>query len=211
MSARYRWHTAALVLAAIGCSNQPGALMIQVSPAKAEFGADEPIVLSVKLRTGDWPVCLSKARHFRYEVFRVGEKNLIAGDANNKYALCGTGILESLILFPYLYAFAWLDVADAAGRFQVLKANNTIVHEFCLRGKSEQLPELSSRGYVQYVHSSIDLSPGEYDVRIILRNERAYCGDFLPLPIGWQLYSQPVSATARVIVREVIEASPTVE
>ncbi len=204
MVSRFRWRAESLLLsivAATGCSNQPGALKMEVTPAKTEFDADEPIDLSVTLRAGNSPICLSKARKFRFEVNRVGQKSPIAGDINNNYARCGTGILDSLILFPYLWAFAWLDVADAANRFHVLKAKDSIVHQFCLREDSVQLPELSDKGYVQYVRSPIQLGPGEYDVRIVLYNERASCGDFLPLPIGWQLYNQPTEATARVVVK----------
>lgn len=63
-----------------------------------------------------------------------------------------------------------------------------------------RLPELNDRGSVQYVRPPVELGVGEYDVRIELRNERAYCGDFQPLPLGWQLYSQPVQATTRIRV-----------
>lgn len=201
MPLRFGFQAASLflpILVAGGCSNQPGALTMQVTPTKADFNADEPIVLSVSLRAGSSPICLSKARTFRFEVNRAGKKSPVAGDINNNYARCGTGILESLILFPYLWAFAWLDMADVANRFHVLQANDSIVHEFCLCGDSMRLPELNDRGNVQYVRPPVELGVGEYDVRIELRNERAYCGDFLPLPLGWQLYSQPVQATTRI-------------
>lgn len=204
MSLRFGSKTASLllaVLAASGCSNQPGALTMQVTPAKAEFATHEPIVLSAKLRAGDRPVCLSKARQFRYEITRAGEKNPIAGNVHEESLMCGTGILESFLLFPYLYVFTWLDVADAAGRFHVLDARDTITQRLHLHDGAVRLPQQNSTTNVHYIRFPIDPGPGEYDVRVVLRNERAFCGDFLPLPIGWQLYNQPTASSARVVVK----------
>jgi len=86
-----------------------------------------------------------------------------------------------MILFPYLWFGAWLDVGDVANRFDVLKSDEHKAHRI-------EIPVRAS------------CVPGDYEIRVKLNNRRGFCGDFLPLPLFWRLYDQQVSATIPITV-----------
>lgn len=187
-----------------GCSNKPGALTMKLKPTRAEFAPNDAMTFSVVLGTYDRPVCLSKGRDFRFQVQDTKSGEIVSSNLDNVDVFCGTGILESLIFFPYLYLGAWMDVADMAKRFEVLEAHEVRAQVVTVTRNDSG----KSIGRVPIENNiPVDWPPGDYDVTIKLNNRRGFCGDFLPLPIGWQLYDQPVSATARVVVRDRLSAA----
>lgn len=188
-----------------GCTNKPGALTMKFEPASESYRADEPIRLTCELRAGTEPVCLSKNRWFDVELSGndKGGPLIATRRPGEAVARCGTGIAETMILMPWLVGAAYLDVSDAGGRYDVVTAGGRRLHKLLVwpnKVEAEFVRLACDEDRGQRSEGGNRLPPGEYDVTLRLRNARAFCGDFLPHPIGWKPYDQPVEAKVSIRV-----------
>jgi hypothetical protein len=181
-----------------GCTNEPGSLRLTVTPEKAEFVQGEPIIVDMALASSQSTVCLGKGRHFEMEVRRESDAEMVARSPG--VGFCGTGAVETMIFMPWLYAVAWLDVGDTLGRFVVLKPGGQIV---------ERRQLLSKEPRTCWVYPVKPASPttsapaddpwpvGDYAITLRLKNVH---GHWLPPPLFWKCYSQPVEARFNIHV-----------
>jgi hypothetical protein len=171
-------------------------LTLKVEPTKPAFRSGELIQLKVTLQTNDRAVCLSKGCYFRV---LLAEENDAKRDPDHHWiALCGGAPLAILVAFPYLIPLAWLDIADVAGRYDVVRPDS----------HRHYMIEVRPVANWQTGHSGKDpynpaggerWSPGRVVITVVLRNDRETSG-VLPLPIAWSLYSHRIEGKTSVIL-----------
>ena len=112
--------TAGLVLLPLlGCTQEPGALRLEVRVADDYPTDPEPIPLHMVLIADDGPVCLARSRHYAVTARRVDDPSFDLQGTNQVF-LCGTGLVAVLPAYPLLLIPALLDVADTQGRMEIL-------------------------------------------------------------------------------------------
>jgi hypothetical protein len=182
---------------AIGCSNAPGALRIDVTAERSVIEVGEPIRLRANLVAGESSVCLSRDPRLSVELREMNAAALVAKSPTT--AFCGTGAWETLIFFPWLFLVAYLDMADVGDRFDVLEPNQSQSYD-----KSLSLVETRDSTRLMVEHpddwrhaTQRALPPGNYELTVRLDNRHPH---WLPPPLFWKPYDQPVSATIPISI-----------
>lgn len=189
----------------MACTQEPGALRIELSMADEQISPDEPISLDAKLVAVEGPVCLSRWRHYEVIARQVAGKTELSGD--NRVFVCGTGLIMVLPFYPVLVIAPLLDVSDAQGRFEVLNGGEEMT--------CRPLSIAPDRRYGEsYLRVDVDLEddenfgrtwePGDYEITVRLLNE--HLGVFPP-PLFWSTYKPTVESTIRVTVQGGVESS----
>lgn len=198
---------AATTMTVPGCTNQPGALKLTLTTSTQEFRVHDPIVINVTITAADHPVVLAQDRYFKVDLTRLEPvPETVKGP---DIACCGTGELETLVFFPWLYVVAWLDVANVGSRMDLLSAgcsrNDSLYLVQYLASDGKSRCSLRKRGD-HYQLPKEALPPGQYRLSAILANTHM---NGLPPPVGWAPYNQPVEAS--VCFRIVASTTPTTQ
>ncbi len=193
------------LVAACGCTNEPGALKMTVEPEKPVFRSDEPLRLNVTLEPVKGPVCLWESSHLLADVVAADGSPPLTG--RRDYWICGTPLFGTLPFLPVILAIAVFDVGDVHGRLPIMKKGDerqfslSIVKTGEHSARIHQCPSRFSQE--EPLNQPSGLPPGRYCIRVHLVNENESFG---PAPLFWIPYSQPVVRSAIVHV----EAPPAV-
>lgn len=201
-------------IAFFGCSQQPDAVRLTVTPEKEIFARGEPVVLRTHLVGTNGNVALH--RSFFYNV-RLRRDGTLIGASGNTPLFCGTGGIEAMPLWPFIWVGSLLDVADLAGRFVVLTKGKECSHKVLIRPESldpthqwvfEPTDDMKEANddtpWEKWVLPKESLAPGRYHAHVQLINKRSSSSvvvSSLP-PLLWKPYEPTIEAETELTVAE---------
>jgi hypothetical protein len=190
----------------VGCSNQPGALVMEVTPGKETFGCDEPLVVDVTIKPVDRTACLRRDRSFAYRAELIPTKPAGESLESGQYGVCGMTGLLVVPFYPFVYVGELLDVGDGAGRFDIITPERPLAQRVFL-GRHKDRVYVVSLKHPQSMGGgpTTHWTEGEYTIRLRLENMR---NTYRPAPLFWQEYSHPLQAetTVRIVTTPLIPA-----
>ncbi len=190
----------AAILAA-GCTNRPNALQLTLSTSKQVYLHDEPIRLTATFSSTEGTVCINKP----WVKFLDFELSNLESDEQLEHTpifFCGTPYVALAPLMPFMYAGAFLDVANVGGRFIVIEENQPQDFSYELLGNGSRFimrSEAATQNRDDLRH--LPLPPGRYRLNVSLESELQRR---TIIPLLWALYGQTVSAATEF---EVLPAS----
>ena len=197
-----------------GCTQQPDAIRLTVTPEKETFVRSEPVVVRTHLVGTDGNAALHKSFFYAMELSREGK---VVGTSGDQPAFCGTGIIETIPFQPFILVGSLFDVGDLSGRFMVLTKGKECSQKVLVRPDSFQPDNkfvFEPRNYMKNANndtpwekrvlSEQSLAPGRYHLRVRLINKRS---DSNPLisslpPLFWKPYEPAIEAETELTVSE---------
>ncbi len=198
-----------------GCTQQPDAVRLTVTPEKATFARGEPVVIRTRLVGTDGNVALQKSFFYDVELSREGKS---LGTTGDRPVYCGTGLVELIPFYPLILVGRLLDVADLSGRFVVITKDKEISQKVLILPGSLH-PRDDIKGVFRSGSDVKDaddktpwdpppkesLAPGRYHVRVRVINTP---GDIHPPvmwyvpPLFWKPYEPTIEAETELTVSE---------
>jgi hypothetical protein len=186
----------AMVLMCSGCTNAPGAARMRLAPEKQVFYRDEAISLEGAIIAGDAPVCLVREYHYKVEIQPESGGARIQGSDGHPW-IDGTGLMAMLPILPIYLGVAYLDAADAWGRFVVIPKGRGITFHLSIHPANDWLWVSTDRACKKDEKVRQPFAPGRYAVRVSLWNQN---DDPFPPPLFWKPYDQPVVGETQVVI-----------
>lgn len=211
-SRQHRAWTAILFVALLlaqqaGCTNEPGALELRLTPQKGIFRNDEPIRVSAILFAKSGTVCLWRSYCHDVEFRRApGDRPCMATRLPEEPVFyCGTGAAVMLILMPWIFLVAPFDVADVGGRFDALgqgKSDCRVVEVVPIGPDDERgiIRLTNTRAGAFMSREGQQWPTGEFLMTLRLANLPPTGGGAPGVPLFWKPYDQPVSATIPITI-----------
>ncbi len=189
------------IVLATGCVNEPGALRLELRPAKAAFAPDESIEIAATLVAGKGPLCLQRTEAsacYRVEMQPTRDGLPLT---QGRLAYCGTNPTMMLLpLAPLIWVAAALDVADIGGNYQLLAAGDHCKQSLSLTNSQSCVWTARTDDTRAVVRPGPHerWPVGRYRVRVQLEQQEPAWGP----PIGWRLYDQAVIAAVEIEIVE---------
>lgn len=194
-----------ICLIVVGCTQQPGALRMEVVPERAVVGVGEPIYVTVRLITDKGKVCLARTRHFEIEITNP-EAERESFEASTALRICGMGWVMTRDARVWHTLAGWMDVTDKQNRFELLAAGEKIEQEMTFstwrHGFTRERLIAWARGGSEPYYEHAGWKPGRYTIRVRLVNE---FHDWYPAPLFWSPYAPKIEASADIEVREEVD------
>lgn len=181
----------------LGCANQPGDLRMAISPTRDAFAPGEPITLHVEFEAQRATACLPKERSWRYRATAIrtggGQPDAFASGV---FGLCGEEEASLLPLFPVLFVAAQMDVADAAGRYDLFTPGTPVRSEIELSLSEDRVYVWPRpRDAIGGPRGREVWEPGVYSVELRLV---ALDYGWLPAPFFWRAYPYELAARSEI-------------